>query len=493
MTKDSASAANGSGSGSGSGKDSGDVKGMAYGPARPSKFAAAPSTATTANAKSASELQALTKAAAEKSGAGSAGSGGDSKYDEKSSDSKSAGGGGSGGSGLVWYIPSASLDHFESIPNAAARIVSDETGLRVVPTHVQAIEHYPSLRTGNWMRVCVVAALDTSKSGVIDSDRAEWISLSHFPDDGGASSAMTGGYELRRPDIIPVISAYRSGRVARLPLAQTDIGFACTLVEVALWDKSGGLCLIKQSRTATVAAPTATATATTGTASLQRASNWAASITAATAPTTTTDTKTTPPAASEFSLTAASNVTTNSGTENKSGGSGGGGSELVDWWYTLPVTHVTSEETLAFAANRLIRAKFGFLVDIGGVAAIEHNARSDLKLDGVRFTVFADPTPDATDRDPNFVGPPPPHTYVKSVSELDALHRAGRIRTDLYPVIRAALQLPVTPSTTTPTAAAASGAATPASPTSAAAAGEPPSPLAAPGPRHRVTAPLIHI
>jgi hypothetical protein len=230
-------------------------------------------------------------------------------------------------------------------------------------------------------------------------ERADWIPLSHFPDDGGASS-LVDGIELRRPDIIPVISAYRAGRVARLPLVQPGMGFTSTLVEVGLFDRSGAICLIKQFKSNTNAA--APAIAPTATATV-RASNWAASIAAATAAAvpSTVDSKSTvatpisaPTASSnsEFSLTAASNMASNStiaaststtaSTDAKSTSSTASSSALGDFWYTLPVTHVTAEETIAFAANRLMRAKFGFLVDISGVAAIEHNGRSDLKLDG---------------------------------------------------------------------------------------------------------------
>lgn len=102
------------------------------------------------------------------------------------------------------------------------------------------------------------------------------------------------------------------------------------------------------------------------------------------------------------------------------------------WWWTLPCTHIDRGETAGFAAVRLMRALYGWTIDTGAIAAIEHSGRSDLICDGIRITVMARADTLAVDGSyTRAASAPAPDYRWATLEQLQQAAKDGSIRADL--------------------------------------------------------------
>lgn len=106
--------------------------------------------------------------------------------------------------------------------------------------------------------------------------------------------------------------------------------------------------------------------------------------------------------------------------------------------WSLPQTHVNKGETVVFSAKRLVRAHFGYLLEPAGLLHVEHNGRSEIGLDGLRFTICSEHLPAAAKQDPNFTAPS--GLALAEFFSLDALReRQTELREGLLSLLEPAL------------------------------------------------------
>jgi hypothetical protein len=166
--------------------------------------------------------------------------------------------------------------------------------------------------------------------------------------------------------------------------------------------------------------PATTTTTTESTPSTTSVPSTSSTTTTGSATTTTpTPTEATLPTPSAAPLPVADNAV--------SGGRVGGA-----WWWTLPCTHIDRGETAGFAAVRLLRALYGWTIDSGSIAAIEHNGRTDIGCDGIRITVTA--RADNLGVDGSYTrapSAPAPDYRWATLEQLQTAAKEGSIRNDL--------------------------------------------------------------
>jgi len=298
--------------------------------------------------------------------------------------------GGEGGG--AWELATGLLEPNETIPNAAIRIARSECGVSFTPLRLCALENYPSLKR-NWFRLLVQgeARPEEGKRTEAESELGvgEWVDRAAV---ARGEISLAGSMGALGGQLAEYAAAARH---VSLPASRKDVGFSACLVELAL-----------------VAPPTETDGKEVPRVLLVKAhaDSW--------------------PSCRVAGCTAA-------GEEGKAEESSS------RWCWTLPVTHLDRGETVGFAAGRLARAVFNVGPEAASLtlAHVEHNGRSDVKLEGLRFTVHAP----LSQSELSGVGSKalPEHRWA-SASELCALQDDGTLRDDLVAILSPILSLPVT-------------------------------------------------
>ncbi len=294
------------------------------------------------------------------------------------------------------YIPVTALAPGETLHQAAVRLMRDDHHLTFVPQNIVSVEDYPSLNENPWLRVCFAGAFETDAHA---SDNVLWAPVAEMRGEAPSVSST---------DFLPLVDAYMASRsTPSLPVGSLSVGFPYNVVEVAVLQQ---VRVGEADEVDTKAGAEATELADV-TVLVEKEEDGG-------------DKAEKTESEREFEI----GVLLVRPTGDAEG------------YWSLPQTHVDRGETIAFAGKRLGRAWFGHLLELEGVAHVEHNGRSDLGLDGIRFTVHSTVLSHSAVVDPDFVPPTAPalDSKIVTASELASL---PLIRPDL-PLLLASLLTP---------------------------------------------------